>query len=73
MMKFLLFLAALAIIGLIITGAITLGRTDDQTITIQINKGRVKEDAAAALQKGKEVIGGAESTLRQAARDVNTN
>ena len=72
MMKFLLFLAALAIVGLIITGAITLGRNDDQNITIQINKDRVKEDAAAALRKGKEVIGGAESRLRQAARDVDT-
>jgi hypothetical protein len=73
MMKILFFLAALAIVGLIITGAITLGRTDDQSITIQINKSRVKQDAAAALQKGKEVIGGAESNLRQAARDVDTN
>ena len=72
-MKILFFLAALAIIGLIITGAIRLGRSDDQTITIQINKGRVKQDAAAAFEKGKEVFGGAESRLRQATRDSNTN
>jgi hypothetical protein len=72
-MKILFFLAALAIIGLIITGAITLGHNDDQTITIQINKGRVKQDAAAAIEKGKEVLGGAETRLRQAARDSSTN
>jgi hypothetical protein len=73
MMKFLCFLAALAIIGLIITGAITLGRTDDQNITIEINRGRVREDAAAAIRKGKEVLGGAESKVRQAAREVEAN
>ncbi len=72
-MKILFFLAALAIIGLIITGAIRLGRSDDQTITIQINKGRVKQDAVAAFEKGKEVLGGAKSRLRQATRDSNTN
>ena len=72
-MKFLFFLAALAIIGLIIPGAITLGRNDDQTITIQINKGRVKQDAAAVFEKGKQVFTGAESPVRQATRDSNTN
>ncbi|MEX0677864.1 MAG: hypothetical protein WD063_12355 [Pirellulales bacterium] len=72
-MRFLLFLAALVLVGLIITGAITLGRSDDQTITIQINEGRVKKDAAAAIKKGKEVLGGAQSRLRQATRDTNTN
>lgn len=68
-MKFLFFLAALAVIALIITGAITLQRSPDQTITIQIDKTRVKQDAATALEKGKEVFQGAESALRQAARE----
>jgi hypothetical protein len=63
-MKILLFVGALIIIGLIITGAITLQRSGDETITIQINKGRVKQDAAKALEKGREVILEAESAFR---------
>jgi hypothetical protein len=70
-MKILFLLAALIIIGLVVTGAITLGRSGDQTITIQIDKGRVKQDAAAAINKGKQVIKGAESALRQATRDAD--
>lgn len=73
MLKFVFFLAAVGIVALIITGAITLGRTDDDTITIQINKARVRQDAAAAVRKGKQVLGGAESGIRQAAREVETN
>lgn len=73
MMRLVFFLAALAIVGLIVTGAITLTRNENQNITITIDKTRVKEDAAAAIRKGKEVFGGAESELRQAARDVETN
>ena len=67
-MKFLLFLVALAIVALIVTGAITLTRTADQKITIEIDKDRVKQDAAAALKKGRDVLRGAESRLRQANR-----
>jgi hypothetical protein len=67
-MRFLLFLAALAIVALIVTGAITLGRSDDQKITIQIDKNRVKQDAAAVIEKGREVLRSGESRLRQAKR-----
>jgi hypothetical protein len=72
-MKILFFVAALIIIGLVVTGAITLSRSADQTITIQIDKGRVKQDAAAALEKGKQVIEGAQSAIREAARDTDKN
>jgi hypothetical protein len=56
------FLAALAIIALIITGAIQLQRTDD-TITIQINKDRVRQDAKTALDRGRDVLRKAEKSL----------
>jgi hypothetical protein len=71
-MRLLLFLAVIAVIGLIVTGAITLQRTDDQKITIQIDKGRVREDAVNVIEKGKEVIEGAESALRRPSPQTST-
>ena len=62
MTRLFLFLAALAIIGLIITGAIQL-RRDDESITIEINRGRVRQDAKAVVNGGKEVIRKAEASL----------
>jgi hypothetical protein len=56
-------------VGLIITGAITLQRSDDNKITIQIDKGKVKQEAAEVLEKGKDVLQG----VREAARDRQTN
>lgn len=71
-MRILFFLAVLAVIGLIITGAITLTRTDDQKITIQIDRGRVRQDAATAFEKGKEVFEDAEAALHHEATDTST-
>jgi hypothetical protein len=71
-MRLLLFLAVLAVIGLIVTGAITLQRTDDKKITIQIDRGRVREDAAKAFEKGKEVLEDAESALRRPSPGTST-
>ncbi len=68
-MRILVFLGVLAIIGLIVTGAITLQRSNDNTITIQIDKSRVKQDAAIVVGKGKEVIQDARTALREAARE----
>ena len=68
-MRILVFLGVLAIIGLIVTGAITLQRSNDNTITIQIDKSRVKQDAATVVGKGKEVIQDARTALRDAARE----
>lgn len=56
------FLGALAIIGLIITGAIHLQRTDD-SITIEINKHRVAEDAKTVVDKSRTVLRQAEASL----------
>jgi hypothetical protein len=67
-MRILIFLGVLAIIGLIVTGAITMQRSSDNTITIQIDKSRVKQDAETVVEKGKEVIQDAKSALREAAR-----
>ncbi len=61
-MRAVFFLGALAIIGLIVTGAIQLQRTDD-TITIEINKSRVAQDAKAVVNKGRTVLHKAEATL----------
>ena len=61
-MRAVFFLGALAIIGLIVTGAIQLQRTDD-TITIEINKSRVAQDAKTVVNKGRTVLRKAEATL----------
>jgi hypothetical protein len=73
LMRLLLILGVLAVIGLVVTGAITLQRSDDNKITIQIDKGKVKEEAATVMEKGKEVLQGAGSSLREASRDRKTN
>ena len=72
-MRLLLILGVIAVIGLVVTGAITLQRSDDNKITIQIDKGKVKEEAATVMEKGKEVLQGAGSALREASRDRKTN
>jgi hypothetical protein len=62
MIRALFFLAALAVVALVVTGAIRLQRSDD-TITIQIDKARVAEDARAAVKRGKQVLRKAEASL----------
>jgi hypothetical protein len=66
-MRVLLFLGVVAIIGLIITGAITLQRTDDNKITIQIDKTKVKQEAVEVIEKGREVISGVREASRERA------
>ncbi len=67
MIRALFFLAALAVVALVITGAIRLQKSDD-SITIQIDKARVAEDARAALGRGQKVLQNAEASLDQPAR-----
>ncbi len=67
-MRLLIFLGVLAVIGLVVTGAIKLQRTDDNTITIQIDKTRVKQEARTVVDKGEAVLEGASSAVREAAR-----
>lgn len=71
-MRLLLILAVLAVIGLIVTGAITLQRSNNDTITIQIDKGRVKEDAERVIDKGREVLKDAGAALRDATKDTRS-
>lgn len=68
-MRVLLFLAVAAVIGLIVTGAITLQRSEDNKITIQIDKTKVREEATEVIEKGKEVIQG----VREASRERQAN
>lgn len=68
-MRLLMFLAVAAVIGLIVTGAITLQRSDDNKITIQIDKTKVREEATEVIEKGKEVIQG----VREASRERQAN
>ena len=63
-MRLLLFLGILAVVGLIITGAITLQRTDDNKITIQIDRTKVREEAKEVIDKGKDVIEGVREARR---------
>ena len=62
MTRIIFFLGALAVIGLIITGAIQLRRTDE-SITIEINRGQVREDARSVVDHGKRVLRKAEAAL----------
>ena len=63
-MKMLFFLAALAVVGLVVTGAIKMQKsTDTNTISIQIDKERVHEDADRVVDEGRHVLEEAESAL----------
>ena len=61
-MKAFFFLAALAIVGLVVTGAISLRRSGN-SITIEIDKQRVANDAKAVVDEGKQVLRQAEASL----------
>jgi hypothetical protein len=63
-MKTLVFLAALAVVGLVVTGAIKLQKSSDNTVTIQIDENRVTDDAHRAVEEGREVLQQAESALQ---------
>jgi hypothetical protein len=64
MVRALFFLAALAVVALVVTGAIRLQRSDD-TITIQIDKSKVAADARAVVNQGKQVLRKAEASVDQ--------
>lgn len=72
-MKLLVFLGALAIVGLVITGAIHLQKTSNNTITIEIDKARVKDDADALISKGEGVLHDVEENLQSRAPDAARN
>jgi hypothetical protein len=65
-MKVLFFLAALAVVGLVVTGAIHFQKSGN-TISIQIDKDRVEEDAQKAIGESEQVLHEAEARLQQPA------
>ena len=69
-MRILFFLAAMAIIGLVVTGAIKLQKGDDNTITIKIDRQQVREDAAKLVRKSKSALEEAESAFRDGERNT---
>ncbi len=67
-MKFLMFLVALAVVGLVVTGAIKFQKSDN-TISIQIDRAKVREEAKNVVDKSKEVFREAGSALKEARDD----
>ena len=63
-----MFLAAVAVIGLIVTGAIKFQKSDS-TISIQIDRARVREEAKIVVDKSKEVLREAGSALKESHDD----
>ncbi len=61
-MRLLFLLAALAVVGLVITGAIKLQKSD-QTISIQIDRQRTHEEAERVVEEGRELLQEAEASL----------
>ena len=69
-MKTLVFLAVLAVVGLVVTGAIKMQKTADNTLTIQVDEQRVAEDAHRVAEEGREVLHQAESALQNSETSV---
>lgn len=67
-MKIFLFLVALAVVGLIVTGAIKFQKSDN-TISIQIDRAKVREEAEMVVDKSREVLREAGSALKDAHDD----
>jgi hypothetical protein len=61
-MRLLVFLGALAIGGLIVTGAIKMKKSDT-AITIQVDRQQVRQEAGRLIEDGKELIDEAETAL----------
>ena len=72
-MKLFVFLGVLAVIGLVVTGAITLQKSSDNKITIQIDRVKVREDAKRVVEGGRHVLDEAGSAFRQTSEDNNRN
>ena len=72
-MKLFMFLGVLAVIGLVVTGAITLQKSSDNKITIQIDRAKVREDAQRVVEEGRHVLDEAGSAFRQTGDDKSRN
>ena len=62
-MRLLVFLGALAVVGLIVTGAIHFQKSSDHTYRIEIDGERVEEDAERVIHKGQDWLHQAEANL----------
>jgi hypothetical protein len=72
-MKALIFLAALAVVGLVVTGAIHLQKTSDNTLDIQVDKARVEADAERVVDEGKALFHNAEADLQSNSQTPSRN
>jgi uncharacterized protein YoxC len=72
-MKALVFLAALAVVGLVVTGAIHLQKTNDNTYDIQVDKARVEQDAERVVSEGQDLLHKAEAELQSSAPGPSRN
>jgi Tfp pilus assembly protein PilX len=63
-MKTLVFLALLAVVGLVITGAIKMQKSSNNTISIQIDEDRVGEEARRAVNEGEQILHQAEAAVQ---------
>jgi hypothetical protein len=72
-MKALIFLAALAIVGLVVTGAIHLQKTSDNTFDIQVDKARVEQDAERVVSEGQALLHKAEADLQSGTQSPSRN
>jgi hypothetical protein len=65
-MRVLFFLSALAVVGLVITGAIKFQKSD-QTISIQIDRERTHDEAERVVEEGRTILQEAEASLNSGA------
>ncbi len=62
-MKIFMFLAALAVVWLVVTGAIKFQKSNN-TISIQIDRAKVQEEAEMVIDKSEEVLREAGNALK---------
>ena len=67
-MKIFMFLVALALVGLVATGAIKFQKSNN-TISIQIDRAKVRKEAEIVVDKSKEVLREAGSALKESRDD----
>ena len=65
-MRLFFFLAALAVAGLVVTGAIKLQKSSDNKVSIEIDKQKVRDDAEEVVEKGQDLLHEAETALEKA-------
>jgi hypothetical protein len=67
-MRTLFFLGALAVVGLVVTGAIKMQKSNNGKVTIEIDKERVADDADRLLDEGRELLREADAALHDGAQ-----